>query len=134
MKNGFFVARRLVAILLLGVTVVGCTTTQHGIEISNVPRDTISAVYIRNAGTADWGTNIAANLSNINRTRYSQTVDIRVVDTGGVVYSRYDVSFDDAAFVETGETSTINLFAATGLLGAVLLALWLIPRGEGGEE
>jgi len=124
-KNIFHVARKLVALLLLGITVAGCASTQHGIEISNVPN--IKEIYIKNAGTSSWGSNMANNLKNIDRSRFSERVDIRVVDTNGVVYNKNNVPFNDAAFQETGKTSSMNLFAEIGILGALLGVLFLIP-------
>jgi len=118
-KNIFYVVGKLLKIFLLGVTVFSCKSVQYGVEISNVPKANIKAAYIRNAGTTNWGNNIATSLSNIDRSRYSQIVDIRVVDTNGVVYSKYDVSFNDAAFVESGETSSINIIGQIALLGGL---------------
>ena len=131
-KNRFFVVEKLVTILLLGVTVVGCTTTRYVVEISNVPRTNIRAVYIRNAGAAHWGNNIVGNLNNIDRTRYSETVDIRVVDINGVVYSRYNVPFNEASFVETGTTSTMSPWVWVGIAGA-LIGVAIVVGGEVGE-
>ena len=128
MKDRFHVAGKLVAVLLLGITVAGCATTRHGIEISNVQN--IREIYIRNAGTTNWGTDIASNVQNINKSIFSESVDIRVIDTNGVVYSRYDVPFNDAAFVETGKQSSFNPFALAGLAGAGLLVLLLIPKPD----
>ncbi|WP_461255338.1 hypothetical protein [Treponema sp. R80B11-R83G3] len=126
LKNIFHVASKLVAVLLLGITVTGCATTHHGIEISNVSN--IREIYIRNAGTTNWGTNIASKIKDINKSEFSEMVDIRVIDTGGVVYSKYNIPFNDAVFVETSKTSSINPFAggllAIGLLGAI----GLIPK------
>jgi len=128
MKNIFHVARKLVAVLLLGITVAGCASTQHGIEISNVLN--IKELYIRNAGVTNWGTNIASNMQNIDKTKFSERVDLRVVDSNGVVYSRYNAPFNDAAFVETGKTSSMNLFAQLGLAGALLAVLIIMPKPD----
>jgi len=131
-KNIFHVARKLIAVLLLGITFAGCASTKHGIEISNVRN--LKEVYIRNAGTTNWGSNIANDLQNIDRSRFSEKIDIRVVDTNGVVYNKYNVPFDEAAFQETGKTSSMNLFAQGALLVALVAGLWglstLIPKGE----
>jgi hypothetical protein len=105
MKNRFNVVRKLVAILVLGTTVAGCASTQHGIAISNVLN--IREIYIRNAGTANWGTNKVRNMDDIDESGFSERVDIRVIDSNGVVYSKYNIPFNDAAFVETSKTSSI---------------------------
>ena len=127
-KNRFIVLEKLITILLLGVIVAGCKTTNYGVEITNVPRTNIRAVYIRNAGTTDWGYNVASILTNINRTRYSQTVDIRVVDNNGVVYSTYNVPFDDAAFSYTGDTKSLNIIGQLGLIVALAGTIWFIYK------
>jgi len=119
MKNIFHVASKLIAVLLLGITVAGCATSYYGIEIINVPN--IREIYIRNAGTTYWGTNIAHNMKNINKSEFSERVDIRVLDANGIVYSKYNVPFNDTAFVETDKTSRSNFFAILGLLGALAL-------------
>lgn len=133
-KNGVFVIYKLVAVLLLGVTIVGCKTTQYSVEISNVPKTSISAVYIRNAGATDWGNNVVANLSNIDRTRYSQTVDIRVVDTNGVVYSKYNIPFDDVSFVETGKKSSLNIYAMSAIAVPLLVLGIVFLSRKGGSK
>jgi len=129
MRNIFHIARKLVTVLLLGITVAGCAYTRYGIEISNVPD--IREIYIRNAGTTNWGTNIASDMQDIDKSRFSEMVDISVIDTNGIVYSRYNVPFEDAAFVETDKTSSINPFAM-GLLGAagLVVLLLVMPKGE----
>jgi hypothetical protein len=126
MRNIIHVAGKLVTVLLLGITVAGCATTQYGIEISNVQN--IREIYIRNAGTTNWGTNIASNVQNIDKSIFSESVDISVIDTNGVAYSRYNVPFNDAVFVETDKKSSINLFAGLGLAGAILAVVILIPK------
>ena len=124
-KIRIFVLEKLVAILLLGVTLAGCTTTRYGLEITNVSRTDIREVYIRNSGTTHWGSNIAGSMHNIDISRYSQRVDIRVVDTRGIVYSRHNVPFN---FVETGQTRSMNNFAALGIVGAGLGTYYLISN------
>jgi len=124
-KSKFLMGGMLVMVLVFGMSVSGCATTRHGVEISNVSANNIKEVYIRNAGTTGWGSNMAGNLQNIDNSRFSQTVDIRVVDTSGVVYSKYNVPFGDAAFVETGKTSSMNPFVLAGGL-LVLLGAYLI--------
>jgi len=130
MKNIFHVVSKLVAVLLLGITVTGCATTYHGIEISNVPN--IRELYIRNAGTTNWGTDIAGNMKYIDKSRFSERVDIKVLDNNGIVYCKYNVPFNDAAFVVTGKTSSLNPIAGLGLLGVVvaLLNIFAPPKGE----
>jgi hypothetical protein len=124
MKNRFFVARRLVAVLLLGTMIVGCASNRYGVEISNVLN--IREIYIRNAGATNWGTNIASNIKNIDKSIFSERVDIRVIDTNGVVYSRYNEPFNDTAFAESGTTSSLNRFTWIGIGGAVLLMLYFL--------
>jgi len=124
MKNIFHVASKLIAVLLLGITVTGCATTHYGLEISNVPY--IKEVYIRNTGATNWGTNIASNMQYIDKSRFSEKVDIKVLDANGIVYYKYNVPFNDAAFVETNKTSSINPIAGLGLLGVVLAVFNLV--------
>jgi hypothetical protein len=124
MKRNIFLLGMLVMVLVFGMTVVGCATTKHGVEISNVSN--VREIYIRNAGTTNWGANIASTIQDIDTSRFSERVDIRVLDTNGVVYSKYNVPFNDAAFVETGKTSSMNLFASLGLSSALLVIVLLI--------
>jgi len=124
MKRNIFLLGMLVMVLVFGMTVVGCATTKHGVEISNVSN--VKEIYIRNAGATNWGANIANTMQDIDTSRFSEMVDIRVLDTNGVVYSRYNVPFNDAVFVETGKTSSMNLFASLGLSGALLVIVLLI--------
>jgi len=127
MKNIFHVARKLVALLLLGITVTGCAYTRYGVEISNVQY--VREMYIRNTGTTDWGPNIVRNMKNINKSNFSERVDIRVIDSNGIAYSKYGVPFNDTAFVKTGKTYAINPYAAAtagaaGLVALAVLLLW----------
>ena len=107
MKNVFYVVSKLVAVLLLGITVAGCVSTQYSVDIRNVG-NSISEVYIRNAGTTNWGTNLAGTLRNIDRSIFSDKVDIRVVDALGLVYSKYNVPFSKADFEVTGKNYSLN--------------------------
>ena len=129
MKNIFFILRILVAVLVLGVTVVGCSSTRYGVEISNVHN--VREIYIRNAGVANWGTNMANTIQNIDRSSFAERVDIRVIDTNGVAYSKYNVSFGDAAFSESGISRSPNLFALLGIVGAGLGVYSLINNLTG---
>ena len=124
MKRNIFLLGMLVMVLVFGMAVVGCATTEHGVEINNVSN--VKEIYIRNAGATNWGANIANTMQDIDTSRFSEMVDIRVLDTNGVVYSRYNVPFNDAVFVETGKTSSMNLFASLGLSGALLVIVLLI--------
>jgi len=122
-KNKFFLA----GILIFGITLIGCKTTQHHLEISNV--QSAREVYIRNAGAHNWGSNVAGHLKDIDKSKFSTRVDVRVIDANGIVYSKYNVPFGDAAFVETGKTRSINrgfLYSVTGVAGIVAIVLYLI--------
>jgi len=109
MKNIFLVVRKLVTVLLLAIMIAGCSYTKHIIEISNVSN--IREIYIRNTGTTNWGTNTVSKIQDIDKSRFSDTVDIRVIDSNGIIYTKYNVPFNDAAFVETDKTSSINPYA-----------------------
>jgi hypothetical protein len=117
-KSKFLMEKVLAIVLICGMTFAGCTTTQHNVEISNVPN--IREVYIRNAGTANWGANLAGNLQDIDRSRFSDRVDVRVIDANGIVFSKLNVPFNDAAFVETSSERYIGT-GTTILLGLLLL-------------
>ena len=130
-KNVSNVVSKLVAVLLLVIMLAGCATTQYVIEISNVPD--VRELYIRNTGTTIWGPNIAGNMQNLNRAIFSEMVDIRVVDTNGLAFSRYNVPFNDAAFVQTSITRPINTWALIGIVGAALIPVVIIFGGRGDE-
>ena len=115
-KTRSFTSGVLIIALVFGMTVVGCATAQHGVEITNVRN--IREINIRNAGAAHWGTNRVQNLQNIDRSIFTETVDIRVVDTDGIVFSRYNVPFNDAAFVAVSRTSSANFMVYVLLLAA----------------
>jgi len=115
----------LVMVPVFVMAVVGCTTTVHSVEISNVSTTNIKEIYIRNAGTTKWGSNVVKNLQNIGKSRFSETVDIRVVDTDGIVYEKYNVPFGDTAFELTGEAYSPNWWAIGGGM-ALLLALTIL--------
>lgn len=124
-KNKVFTAGILVMILVFGMAVSGCATTKHSMEISNIGTNNIRGLYIKNAGTANWGTNLMKNMNDIDITNFSTTVDIRVIDTNGIIYERYDVPFSNAAFTETGKTSTMNPWVG-GILGIGLIVTAVI--------
>ena len=130
-KNKFFMARHnmarvLAIVLIFGMMFSGCATTRHGVEISNVQASNIKEVNIRTAGTANWGSNMAKHLENIDRSKFSERVDIRVIDTNGIVYSKHNVPFDDAAFAQTSKTSSINQLAVAGVLGIFGLIVMIV--------
>ena len=129
-KSRFFMARVLAIVLILGMLFLGCSTTHHGVEISNVPN--VREVNIRNAGTSNWGTNMAGSLHDIDKSRFSERVDVRVIDTNGIVYSKYNVPFDNAAFVETSKKRHIGI-GTQALTAAVLLAILIPVLIVGGE-
>ena len=121
MQNKSHVVSKLIAVLLLVIMLAGCATTQHSIEIANVPN--VRELYTRNTGTTIWGPNIAGNMQDIDRSRFSEMVDIRVVDTNGIVFSRHNVPFNDVAFVETDTTHSTNMWVWIGLTGAIIAVL-----------
>jgi len=121
-----FLARVLSIVLVFGMLLTGCSTTQHGIAINNV--SSVREVYIKNAGASNWGPNIAGNLQNIDVSRYSESIDIKVIDANGAIYSKYNVPFDDNAFAETGKerymgTGTSILMGALGAVAAVTIII-----------
>jgi len=124
-KTRPFTSGVLIIALVFGMTVVGCATTQHDVEITNVRN--IREINIRNAGAAHWGPNFARHLQNIDISMFSETVDIRVVDTDGIVFSRYNVPFGDAAFQMVSRTSTINylLLSILILTGGIAFAVFV---------
>jgi hypothetical protein len=132
-KSKFFMAKVLAIVLIFGMTFAGCTTTHYGVAISNVPN--VRTVSIRNAGASSWDYSIQAdNLQNINRSRFSDRVDIKVVDASGIVYSRHNVPFDEAAFFETRERhiglGTSSVVTAILLAAAAGILLFGFPGGE----
>ena len=131
-RSKCFMARALALALVFGMLFLGCSTTQYGVAISNVSN--IREVYIRNVGTSNWGTNIAGSLQDIDRSRFSAQVDIKVIDTNGITYSKYNVPFDDYAFVETSKERYVG--TGTQALGILALAAILIPVlvVKGGEQ
>jgi len=94
----------------------GCATRRYySVEVSNVPN--ITTLYIRNAGMTSWGVGMSgATLQNIDTSRFSERVDIRVVDTTGAVFSSYNVPFDSASFVVTERTSEDRPYIWTWVL------------------
>ena len=117
----------MILVCIMGMTLTGCATRNYlRMTVSNVPY--ISRLYIRNAGTTHWGTNIVGQ--NIDMSRFSESVDIRVVDANDAVFSRYNVPFNVASFVVTNRTVAMSAAGATTLLllgvGA-LIALTIIP-------
>ena len=119
-KSKAFLAGVLIIILVFGMTFTGCATSHHHIVISNV-RD-ISAVFIRNAGTTGWGSNMVSRMQNIHKSEYSERVDIRVIDSNGIEYISLNVAFDDNAFTETGKNSYVGRGTTMllGILGAAI--------------
>lgn len=121
----------LVSIIL--PMLISCTTTQHGLSISNVPN--VSELYLRNAGTTDWIR--VANIQDIDRSKFSDRVDIRVIDTYGAVYSRFNVPFDDENFTETNRmkysgkgTKAMEIFMYIVMLAGIITFLALVDWEE----
>jgi len=111
------------------VAFAGCATRFYGIDVRNVPN--VNRVYIRNAGTTHWGSSIpGGNLQNIDTSGFSESVDIRVVDNTGAIFSRYNVPFGADSFVETNRTSELNTWAFWGVLLAALIPLSIMSGGE----
>jgi len=117
--------REFSAVILLCITVpmfTSCrTTTAYAVGVRGVPN--VRELYIRNAGTASWGANLAGSINDIDVSRFPGNVDIRVVGTDGVIHSRYNIPFA-SAFVQTDSRSEAN--AAGNLLGALALLGGLI--------
>ena len=130
MENKSHVVSKMVALLLLVMMLAGCATTQYGIQITNVQP---SRLYIRNAGTTVWGSNIVGNMQNIDRSLFSEMVDIRVVDAAGTVFTRQNVPFNDAAFVQTEVTRSMNIWGWVGI-GAVGLGALIAISALAGDE
>jgi len=104
----------------------GCTTTRYSVAIAGVPN--ISRVYIRNAGATSWGSNIAGNLQNIDRSRFSDRVDVRVIDANGTVFTRHNIPFNRAAFEVTSRSSSMNrVFGTVLLIGGIAILALIIP-------
>jgi hypothetical protein len=110
----------LLIVLVFQMAFMGCQTTQHRVEIANVPN--VREIYIRNAGTDSWSENLAGK--NIHISDYSERVDIRVVDANGLVYSKTDMSFADYDFAESGGMTRLNVaFGLTIGLPITILSL-----------
>ena len=122
-KKKFFLARALAIMLIFGMLSLGCSTSQYSVAINNVSN--IREVYIRNAGAPNWGTNMADSLQDFDKSRFSSRVDIKVIDTNGIVYSKYNIPFDDSAFAETSKTHYMGTGSSV-LMGALALGI-LIP-------
>jgi len=123
--------KKITAIMaLIGIILtsfVGCTTTRYRVEISNVHN--IRELNIRNAGATHWGMNLAGNRDNIDISGFSERVDIRVVDTNGIVHSRYNVAFDAAAFDVTRESymgTGSYVLMGVGALGGLIALIALV--------
>jgi len=124
--------------VLLCITVpmfTACRTTiAHVVEVSGVPN--VRDLYIRNAGTASWGANLAGVINDIDVSRFPGNVDIRVVGTDGVVHSRYNIPFA-SAFVYTDSRSesnavgdTLGILALLGGLVGLIALLWVLAPAE----
>ncbi|MCL2833225.1 MAG: hypothetical protein FWD78_08650 [Treponema sp.] len=115
-----------ILLFTLVIILAGCATTQHELVINNISPNNIKEIYIKNAGTANWGANMVKNVDNIDLSAFTNTVDIKVIDNNNTVYSKYNVSFNDAAFTESGTTSTMNTFVGVILLGGIITGLVMI--------
>ena len=115
----------MMLVCVITTAFTGCATRFYGIEVSNVPN--VSRVYIRNAGTTGWGGGIPrGNMQNIDTSGFSESVDIRVVDATGAVFSRYNVPFDTASFAVTNRTSEVNWTITTLVLLAIGIPIFLV--------
>jgi len=120
----------LVLISIIVPMLASCTTTHHGVSVINVPN--INELYIRNAGTSNWIR--ISDIQDIDKSSFSNRVDIRVIDTNGVAYSKFNVPFDDAVFAETNRekysgkgTFAAELFFALILVGGAIT--WIAMTG-----
>lgn len=115
-----------ILLLVFVMILAGCATSQYEVKIANISADNIKEIYIKNAGTGNWGGNMVKDLNNLNLSAYSKNVDIKVIDNNNTVYSKNNVPFNEAVFVESGKTTSPNQFASGVLLvglivGAIVL-------------
>jgi len=107
------------------------TTTAHAVGVRGVPN--VRELYIRNAGTASWGANLAGTINDIDVSRFPGNVDIRVVSTDGVVHSGYNIPFA-SAFVQTDSRSEMNtageVLGILAFLGGLIALLVVLAPAE----
>ena len=109
----------MILVCVIATMFAGCTTTHHRVAIGNVPG--VREINIRNAGTTSWGPNVAGE--NLDMSRFSGRVDIRVIDAQGVVHSRHDVPFDETAFALTSSERYMGVGTSAFVLTLLLAAL-----------
>ena len=140
-----------VLVVVLAFGSLGCATSYHGVEITNV--SAVREIYIRNAGTTNWSSNLVSSLKDIDRSiffgekvdiglimslkgidksRFSDTVDIRVVDANGIVYSKYNVPFGNDAFEQRYKERYWGVGTIVGYGGVALLILTIVILIRGG--
>ena len=116
----------LLSIILL---FTGCATTYYSVEVVKPQGADIKEFYIRNTGTTNWGEAIkGSEITNFDRKKYPNFVDVRVIDSSGIIYSKYNVSLDEQDFTVVNEKSHMNKVIKTILLLPFYL-LWAIMGG-----
>jgi hypothetical protein len=110
----------------------GCVTKNHyRLNIATSQGTPIREVYIRNAGTTNWGSPIPAfRLASFDIEKYSRNVDIRVVDTAGGVHTRLNVNLDDSQFRIDSQTTDAPAAQVLVALVGLALILWLLASIE----
>ena len=141
-RNRFFRAEVLLVTLVIGMTVVGCTTYNHFQSIRNETSSTIAKVYIKDTGSSDWGSIRRVPLINRERgtiayvdeytiVNGAQVIffrdlvnsatpksitnkDIRVIDTNNLSYSKFDVPIH----YNTTKQVNVLMFAGTSTIAS----------------
>ena len=80
-------------IILSSFVSTGCTVKYQGISFQNAQSE-IREVYIRNAGTQNWGKAIPItnnSIAHIDKSTFTRRVDIKAIDSRGIIYNASNV-------------------------------------------
>jgi hypothetical protein len=86
----------VLCIMLCTIVYTGCTVKYQGMSFQNSQGE-IREVYIRNAGTQNWGKAIPItnnSIAHIDKSTFSRRVDIKAIDHRGNIFgaSNVDIS------------------------------------------